>query len=590
MGMLLASIADLAGALDSDGLAALHPRLRRALEIDRRVWTQYPDSLASCLLARTFGDPAVAELHAAWMKELEASGRPWIRPLRALPVAEGLVAELHAGAGLSFAGLHVPRFTSEGEVIVVARRLHPTVQAPELRRRERLRWGWAGGEAVIEPDPEADAPPLRERFPRIVTDGWGPAYLVRSPGATRVVLPCPEEGSADAKFTPDGARLIVYGTLDEYAGGFVWVVDPETLAVERALDVGSPVASVEVCDVDRMLVSTYRSGTIAWIDRRSQVLPPLAGELCLSPDGAHVASFGEGLQIWSLAALLQRGGEAPRAGFPARFDPDGERLICGRALLEGRSGRPLAELAVELGSYLEGGPAQPWLYFGTRALVCSHGGFQVWDTPSGAPRRMQRRLGFPHWYALAYDRTGLRLAVLHQGESRVALHELPKGRVVREIEFEIAGSAVAMSPDGELVAIQGGGAVEVRTAAGALVRRLDGPAPDEGSHRRYGDETLRFSAEGRRVARLVEGEGWRIGSLDDAEEVRVDGREGIAEVDGFAEPRPSDWAVEVNTLTVFTHRPSGARIALPVAGRWVHNPADPRIAACDAMIVALCGG
>ena len=31
----------------------------------------------------------------------------------------------------------------------------------------------------------------------------------------------------------------------------------------------------------------------------------------------------------------------------------------------------------------------------------------------------------------------------------------------------------------------------------------------------------------------------------------------------------------------------GARLALPVAGRWVHNPDDPRLAACDDLLVEL---
>ncbi|MBK9755791.1 MAG: hypothetical protein IPO88_20240 [Nannocystis sp.] len=34
--------------------------------------------------------------------------------------------------------------------------------------------------------------------------------------------------------------------------------------------------------------------------------------------------------------------------------------------------------------------------------------------------------------------------------------------------------------------------------------------------------------------------------------------------------------------TLFTHVPSGARIALPIGERWVINPADPRIVACGA--------
>ncbi|MFY0533122.1 hypothetical protein [Nannocystis pusilla] len=57
-------------------------QVQRALQADRKLWTQYPDSLGSCLLARTFGVEALASLHRAWSEELAERGRPWIRPLR----------------------------------------------------------------------------------------------------------------------------------------------------------------------------------------------------------------------------------------------------------------------------------------------------------------------------------------------------------------------------------------------------------------------------------------------------------------------------------------------------------------------------
>ncbi len=589
-------IAELARAIASDTTEAwlagapeaLRPRLRRMLAIDRRVSSQFPDSPASCLLARSFGDPALAELHAAWTRELEAGGAPWIRPLQALPVADGLLAELHAGAGLSFEGLDVPRFTSDTELVLSARYVHPSYQGSELRRAEHLRWAWQRGEVVLEPDANSAAPARAEGFPRLETSGWGPAYLVHAPGAARVTLPCPEEASADARFTPDGTRLLVYGTLDEYEGGFVWVVHPETLAIERRLGTGSPVRSLQVHDLDRMLVSTYRSGTIAWIDQQAHVLPALEGELCLSPDGATVASFKNGLRVWSLAELVRASGPAREAGLPARFDPSGARLICGRQLLDGHSGAPIATLELGLGSYLEGGPAKPWLHFGTQALVCSHGGLHVWDSRRGTALPMKEELSYPHWYSLAYDRTGTHLAVLQQGHAKVALYKLPEGRPVRELTFELAGTVLAMSPDGERVAVQHGSSVEVRTNAGWLLGRFGGAAPEKPERLLHGEQTPRFSHDGRRVARFVEGDGWGVASLDhDGEDVRLSRCAALAELPDFADPLPRDWELEVSTLTVFTHRPSGARIALPVAGRWVHNPADPRLAACDDLLVEL---
>ena len=75
-----------------------------------------------------------------------------MRALRGLPVADGLLVELHGGEGLSLDGLHRPRFLSDDVLILEAIRFHPSVQAPELRRKDRLRWHWTRGEATLEPN------------------------------------------------------------------------------------------------------------------------------------------------------------------------------------------------------------------------------------------------------------------------------------------------------------------------------------------------------------------------------------------------------------------------------------------------------
>lgn len=599
MAMLPSSLAALRAAIADDRLGAwlaaapdpARARLRGALAIDRPLWREHPDSLASCLLARTFGDPDCAELHAAWLRELAAGDTPWIRPLRALPVPDGLLAELRDGAGISLAGLHRPSFLSDDEVIVVANRFHPTVQAPELRQRDRLRWSWRRGQAVIEADPDADLTAPQGSFPRVETDGWGPAYLRRSPDSARIALPCPEDGSADAHFTADGTRLIVYGTLDEYAGGFVYIVDATTLAIERRLATSAPVAAVLGSSPARLLVSTHRNFTLAWFDGRATVIDLGGDALCLSPDGAHAASLGDGLRVWSLAELVRRAGSPPRTGFPPRFDPDGERLLCGTRLLDARDGHVIAELEPELGPYLEGGPAQPWLHLGTRHLVCTHGGLQIWDTRSGVRKKVKQRIALPHWYSVAHDRASERLAVLRKGEHEVHVHSLPGGASLQTLRFDLAGVAVAISPDASLVAVHEGPAVEVRRAAdGSLLRRL-GQAPAHAPRDRYGRESLRFSADGRRVASFVDGagdddsdggSGWWIRSLDGDDELYLPGTHALAELADFADPQPRDWTLAVDTRSLFTHTPSGVRIALPIGEPWVFNPADPTIVACGA--------
>ena len=47
------------------------------------------------------------------------------------------------------------------------------------------------------------------------------------------------------------------------------------------------------------------------------------------------------------------------------------------------------------------------------------------------------------------------------------------------------------------------------------------------------------------------------------------------------------WSFDGSTRSVFTHVPTGTRIALPVSGPWIYNPADPRIVACDELHAVL---
>lgn len=568
-------------------------RLHRALEIDRRLWTQYPDSLPSCVLARTLGDCDVAELHARWILELDERATPWIAALRPLPVTAGLLAELYDGDhDISLKDYHGP-LSFDSDDVVSLRSIRPSAAFPG---GAHLRWSWARREVTVGPAPQPDMPADVDRFPRIHNSGA--AFLIR--GTETIRLPCPEGGIARAQFTADGSRLIVYGTLgidrnedgDEDKGGFVHVVNPTTLAIERSLETRRSVGEVYDCACRDLLLVLTSEGLAAWVGEQVYELPLKAGSFdqqALSPTGTYLVSFlGARLQVWSLDELIRRGRAPLGGGFPTCFDPSGDRLVSGRWLFDGRSGRLIAEVDSNPGGYLEGGPALPWLHFGTRYLI-SEGASRVWDTRSGQRREAQEELFYPQWYSLAYDREGVRLAALHRRRATVTLRELPGGRLLRELSFELKGTAVAMSPDGRAIAIQRGRAVEVRADDGALLLRAGHAvgAPESKYIHDPNDHTLRFSVDGQRIARFVEGDGWRIWSLVDKREDHVVEHEAIDELTDFASPWPSDWTLEAGAMTLFTHRPSGTRIALPAAGPWVCNPADPRILACDAVHLEL---
>jgi hypothetical protein len=181
------------------------------------------------------------------------------------------------------------------------------------------------------------------------------------------------------------------------------------------------------------------------------------------------------------------------------------------------------------------------------------------------------------------------MAVLHFGDAEVVVHALPRGRVVRTLTFDLAGEALALSPDGARVAVQRGRAVEVRDAGGVVLRAGD-PADPPSRRGRPADGTLRFSADGARLARWADGDGWRIWSLDGADERHLPARDDLAGLDGFAPPHPRDWTIDPGTCTRFHHRPTGTTIALPAAGPWVWNPADPHIGAAGDLHIELRDG
>src|SRR5262249_25694587 len=125
------------------------------------------------------------------------------------------------------------------------------------------------------------------------------------------------------------------------------------------------------------------------------------------------------------------------------------------------------------------------------------------------------------------------------------------------------------------------------SVSGELRRRFAHPGGKASKEGDYGDSSLRFSTDGHAIASFVEGDGWRVWSLDGDRALHLADRGAIDALSGFAPPRQRDGDVEGGSATIFGHRPTGTRIALPAAGPWVHNPARPEIVACDALHVEL---
>lgn len=470
-----------------------------------------------------------------------------------------------------------------------------------------MRWAWRRRE--VTRFPETPARPPRAGYPKIETDGWGPAFLTVASRAARIELPCPIDGNADARVMADRTHVLVYGSLEEYAGGFVHIVDAATRAIERTLETRRPVTRVHECARRELMLIEMHHGLAAWrgdsIHELSVALDSPWHGVSLSPTGAYVAVLDTSLRIWSLTALIEAGGELPTAGYPTCFDPRGDRLLSGKWLFDGHGGQQVAELTPHFAQYFLGGPAAPWLHYGTQHLIVTHGSMAVYDARTGRALPVLDARSYSRCEVLAYDEAGTRLAALNEKSSKVVLHTLPSGQM-RELTLGLKGSAIAISPNGERIALQRGGAVEIRTADGALLQRHDearrsareakraherepvvGHAPSHVAQ--YHEATLRFSRDGRRIARFVPDTGWRIWEPGKSDVEHLAADRPLDDVADFAAPWPTDWTIEADSKTVFTHQPTGTRIALPVCGPWVSNPANPRILACDGSHIALRG-
>ncbi|MEO7730098.1 MAG: hypothetical protein ABIY55_03935, partial [Kofleriaceae bacterium] len=200
------SIAALEAAIASDSLERWLDRVpeaarldvRRALELDRPVWTRCPDSVASCLLARILGRAACAALHAGWARELDGRGTPWIAALRPLAMDHEPLARLADREDLALADGGPLSFESD-DVLWLG---PPDEARADPRRGRWLRWSWASGEETFAP---RIAPPrARDAYPRIEVRGRDQIFATLAPGAPAIRVPCPQGSIARAGLMADG--------------------------------------------------------------------------------------------------------------------------------------------------------------------------------------------------------------------------------------------------------------------------------------------------------------------------------------------------------------------------------------------------
>jgi WD40 repeat protein len=164
------------------------------------------------------------------------------------------------------------------------------------------------------------------------------------------------------------------------------------------------------------------------------------------------------------------------------FSPDGERLVTGTWLCHGLTGALVADLDVERGHYLVGGPPRDFFHVADARLVSLERGVRVWDARTGATIARDEDRGYSYGDLVAISPDGARYAVtraahLDEGASDAPMQILDTATGAVLLTITTARlSCMAWSADGARLATgSASGKVSVWNGAdGRLVRALGG--------------------------------------------------------------------------------------------------------------------
>lgn len=572
--------------------------LFRAIDQSRPLWMAYPDALASLVLARSQSLPGTEALQTAWEAELRASGRPWLSSRRPLhpPPTERLAALPKAWSS------YIPlahRFEFRQNNLIAVEALRLTTDDPHHHRDACLLWRWRTGLIALKPFGEQSSSTGAAPHTSITRDRSGSLAML-APGRTRPIpIPYPDGGTdLDALPSARQGLVLVYGTestcdvygLDFWDAGFIWIVRASTGEVLQKLQVNEPIQALHE-SADGSVLLAHTSEGISWWSRETKDSEGSSlyafkrskrwnlDSVKLSPNGNYLLTrSGKRLEVWGLD-ISPRSPE--NRAFPATFSPDGSRLISGEELFDGVTGERLASIPFGRATYLENGPAHPWFHFGNSQLVSLWSRLQAWSSTNGKKIECSDfRLLLP--YAVSYNHKGDRLAAVHRGHSEVRVIEIPSAREAARLAFSQPNADdIALSPKGQLVALSSGPNLEVRSLEGQVRLEARHPVPKEHEKPRVtqlGKSSLLFVDEDH-LASDFESDGWRLFCISDGRNHRIeDPKLGIHR----------DWQIStIREATIFEHRPSGTKLALPFTGEWKTNPKKPTILACDQAHIEL---
>lgn len=455
--------------------------LRAALRTDLAFLVAHPDALFACVYNRLCWlgvdwragqrgprHPAGAMVEG-WGATLT---KPWVRSLR--PMVQPL-EEYRAG----ITGTSVLAVTADYVFL-------DTGEGPAAARRwRRTTWNRTTG-ARSEHEHVPTAPEVEVR-----THGWAGATVHDATGALLWTVPLPDTLSVYSHAVR-GDALALCG-IDEGGDGFLVVFDLARRRLSWRAERGEGLYSVAVGS--GLVAASGGRATIVWDIRGGDPLwTAPAGLPAFDPDDGLVTLAAGAVRLWGPVRAPKPGWVAglfgsrevlpapkvPAAGLsPAAFTPLGGRLVTESLLVDGASGRFIAELPYETPRYLEGGPPRNAIHIGDTHAVSLERGVQMWELDRGTLVVSRDKPWYTSGDRVAIAPDGERYAVTRaHGESPVAIVVTRTGATT---EVELPLEAMDWGPAG--LGAGGPDGVErpprdvvAHEAEGALVFELPGGA------------------------------------------------------------------------------------------------------------------
>lgn len=445
-----------------------------ALRLDLALVVHEPELLFQCVYNRVYWH-ASAEAAAFYGEGADAGA-----PLRAW--AEGWRA-LRGGRGAWARSLRPPEFPLLGPLREEYRGAPRGAGAPAFSRDGQvvgcggptaIAWERATGRAL---PPEWAAQQLADDGPEIETrfdvEAWGRARVHdRRSGASLVDVNVDGDSKFDCAIgLADRTAVIVAGWCQDY-DGVIARIDLAGAKVRWRVQIGGQIHAL-ACDRAGTLVAASDGAAIHLLDGTSGAklasAPLTASGLALSPDGSTLVTRHEDvLRVWDVAAL-RRGRPTRLRGahegwIDAAFSPNGQRLITGTLLCDGRDGRLIARLDLDGPGYLEGGPPEHGRRLADdRFVEMAPRGLAVWDASDGKRERVDRGRRYVHTQAIVLSPDAR--WYVHGRRSgwwpiEMWLCAVDDGSVRAELG-KVEPDCVAFAPDSGRLLVAGGGAVTI---------------------------------------------------------------------------------------------------------------------------------